>query len=256
MLSQTRKNLVFTLEISATSIPLNILEEILLIQDGNPIRILASNNNLGLPFAQMFALSASKMNCVEKLDISENNFTDHGCALVIEGLCNNSSVIELNISHNFQETSTKNRENLIHQLDLLSTSICPLEVLQMRGAQMGKLKESVTPFFYSLRHNTTITYLDVSGHSFGDKGAIAMSRVLQQNFTMNTVVYDNNDIGPVGLLNLADAVKKNQHLKVLPTPFMDVTQIINEELKVESDRKYMCNLLEGMSTALSARVNV
>ena len=63
-------------------------------------------------------------------------------------------------------------------------------------------------FLYCIGTNSKLTEIDISGHGFGDRGAIALARVLQRNKTLVSVYLDNNEVERLGLLNLADAVYK------------------------------------------------
>jgi hypothetical protein len=93
----------------------------------------------------------------------------------------------------------------------------------------AQLKADIVPFLYALGNNTSITYLDISNHQMGNKGAIALSRALQQNQSLASVLYDGNLTGLLGFINLKNALKLNFSLKQFPLPVYDIGAIPKSE---------------------------
>lgn len=75
----------------------------------------------------------------------------------------------------------------------------------------------------------TLTTLDMSGHGFGDAGAIALSRLIQQSHSLTAVEYDDNNITIVGLANIASVLGSHSHnIRNMPVPMMDVSKLLQE----------------------------
>eukprot|EP01125_Pyxidicula_operculata_P002718 TRINITY_DN1255_c0_g3_i2.p1 TRINITY_DN1255_c0_g3~~TRINITY_DN1255_c0_g3_i2.p1 ORF type:complete len:1138 (-),score=266.57 TRINITY_DN1255_c0_g3_i2:229-3642(-) len=246
----------FKLNISYTSIPDSVLIKILMLQVGSA-SIIATNNNLGFNGAKAISEVASKTTCVKKLDLSDNEFTDHGVALIVEALCNNENIEHINLNHNFQPTSEKYRTKCVDKLCLLATSICKVKVLRIRGNAQGRLKDGLNRFFYALGNNDSITKLDISGHGFGDVGAIIFSRILQQSKKLNSVRFDENMIGLIGLKNLSNAITHNsKQLKNLLLPYMDITRLLNESTRAEDKQSITKIVMQIQKDLVSDEQNV
>jgi len=211
---------------------------------------IAHNNNLGKEGAIKIGEIASKIVSVEKLHLADNGFLDQGMTSLLEGLSNNSSVSWLDVSNNLQ-CSEKQIPQIYKDFKLLLNSICPLEVLHLRGGTAGKLRD-INQLLYCVGTNTTLTEIDISGHEFGDRGAIALARVLQQNNTLVSVYLDNNNVERLGLLNLADAVTKAKSLREMPIPFADVARAMFQ-MPTLKDKIEFGNVLAKLERELSSR---
>ena len=70
-------------------------------------------------------------------------------------------------------------------------------------------------------NNTTLTVLNMSENSVGERGALAMAKMLKHNTTLEEVhmhdamIYVVNPIGVVGAMALVESLAVNQHLKKL-----------------------------------------
>lgn len=143
-----------------------------------------------------------------------------------------------------------------------------LLVLIVRGGSGRKIGPSIESFLYALAENSTCTELDVSGNGFGDtvraccafsatcfsscQGAIALARVLQQNQVLQSVFYDDNQIGTIGLLNVADAVSLNKNMRIMPMPFSDVAALL-AGMKDAGEKETLSKVLTKMERDLSSR---
>lgn len=87
-------------------------------------------------------------------------------------------------------------------IQLINKTSCPLESLQLAGGPNSRLKEKIVPFISALGLNKRISEIDVSGHSFGDKGAITLAKTLEINHVITSIQWDDNNTGITGLANI------------------------------------------------------
>lgn len=85
---------------------------------------------------------------------------------------------------------------------LINKTSCPLESLHIAGTTHNRLKEKIVPFISALAFNKRITEVDISGHGFGDKGAISLAKTLEVNHVLSSVQWDDNGTGLIGLANI------------------------------------------------------
>eukprot|EP01127_Copromyxa_protea_P013270 TRINITY_DN3557_c0_g1_i2.p1 TRINITY_DN3557_c0_g1~~TRINITY_DN3557_c0_g1_i2.p1 ORF type:complete len:948 (+),score=149.59 TRINITY_DN3557_c0_g1_i2:198-3041(+) len=219
-LSNTQHN-IRDVNISGTNIPPATLAEILSIKEGS-FAIEASCNNLGKSGALKICEAIPRIKAVDTLGLADNAMTDVGLVAVIEALCNCSAVARIDLSDNFEN----NNDLIIAKLAVLVQSICPLEAIIVNSTgNHGKFKD-LNKFLYAIGNNNNITELHISGHGVGDRGAIALARVLQQNLSLTAVHFDGNNIGELGLRNVADAVPRAKSLREMPMPFADIARIM------------------------------
>lgn len=70
--------------------------------------------------------------------------------------------------------------------------------LHLNMSKATPLKSDLIPFIDALASNTTIVELDISGNQMGNKGAIALAKVLQNNHTLTRLFWDDNQTGYLG----------------------------------------------------------
>ena len=239
------------LNISNTSIPLPILKDIMLkLNQECSISINASNNNLGLAGAQLIGSIGAQITTIHGLDLSDNNFGDEGLTIIFEGLFNCLSLTMLNINRNFSkpEVSSKVREKMVQALiQLVNQTSCPLESIHLAASSSNRLKTAVVPFIQALSSNTTLTEVDISGHGFGDRGALALARTLDINHVLTSVLWDDNNTGIIGLANIRDSISTNQNLKSMPLPWRDIVRVMNQDT---TDKAILSGLLDKMTQSL------
>lgn len=237
------------LNISSTQIPVQTLKDILLkLNQDTTIVINASNNGLGLAGAQMLGSIGSQINNVHGIDISDNDFGDEGLRLIFEGFYNCSALMSLNVSRNFSKEAAKPRDKMIQSLiQLVNQTSCPLESIHLAASSSNRLKTALVPFIQALGTNTRLTELDISGHGFGDKGAIALAKTLEINHVLTKVLWDDNQSGIIGLANIRDSISTNQNLKSMPLPWRDIVRVMNAD---GTDKNVLSSLLDKMTQNL------
>jgi len=106
---------------------------------------------------------------------------------------------------NFEPGKTsKYRDPFMNKLiDFINNTECKIEYLSLSGRGKHGIGRDIIPFIQSLLQNSTITELDISGHGFGDAGAIWVSKVIQQNKTLKSLKLDENKVSPLGFRSLA-----------------------------------------------------
>jgi hypothetical protein len=100
--------------------------------------------------------------------------------------------------------------------------------LNVSGGKDSRLRETIVPFLAAVGANTRITELDITGHGFGNRGAIALSKALGINHVLQSVYYDDNNIGILGVGNICDGIQSNHVVKNFPLPWHDVTSLYND----------------------------
>jgi len=239
------------LNVANTSIPVPVLKDIVLkLNQECSISINASNNNLGLAGAQLIGSIGAQITTIHGLDLSDNNFGDEGLTLIFEGFFNCISLTMLNISRNFSkpEVSSRVRDKMVQALiQLINQTSCPLESIHLAAASHSKLKTSLVPFIQALGLNTTLTEVDISGHGFGDKGAIALAKTLEINHVLTSILWDDNNSGIIGLANIKDSISTNQNLKSMPLPWRDIVRVMNQDT---TDKTLLSGLLDKMTQSL------
>jgi len=190
---------------------------------------------------------------VTHLDLSDTDIGDDGVFYLAEGLTLNKTLQTLKINGSFRTDSKRPRHETVRALAKLIISDCPITTLEMAGGPKAtqQLGRSIIPFFQQLMHNSSLTNLDVSGHSFGSAGAKSLSKVVQLNATLTRIVYDMNDIGLMGLSAIAEGVAYNSTLEVFPLPVLDITSILSSDHSAETQRKVQ-SVCETLQLALSS----
>eukprot|EP01105_Mastigella_eilhardi_P024275 TRINITY_DN6307_c0_g1_i1.p1 TRINITY_DN6307_c0_g1~~TRINITY_DN6307_c0_g1_i1.p1 ORF type:complete len:1080 (+),score=357.09 TRINITY_DN6307_c0_g1_i1:23-3262(+) len=216
------------LNLSGTIAAPAVLQDILQAcpKDGN-LMLNLSGNILGAAYFQALNTLVPKLSSVTTLDLSDTELGDDGVFALVEGLLLNTNLMRLNINGCFNKT-TKQRSDVIRVLCKLIASDCPIETLNMAGGSKAaqQLSKSILPFIQALATNTTLTEIDLSGHLFGNNGAIALAKILQLNTTLNTIFWDDNQTNLIGLTAVNHALKINETVRCMPLPVNDLALLL------------------------------
>ena len=222
------------LNISSTGVSPECFRDILASVGQNvyleDITLRARSNAFGERGGTVFAPALAGLSNLRSLDISANDLGDEGVAAVASALakgCPHLSYLDLseNLSARAKRPSQKAVKALI---DLLSAAdACPVTCLQLRGSRAAQpIIEDILSLIYAVGVNETLEELNLSGNGLGNKGAVALSKMLQTNRALHTLVWDGNATGPQGFQAFAIGLERNKTLKSMPLPVDDIAAVI------------------------------
>eukprot|EP01117_Protostelium_nocturnum_P007037 TRINITY_DN2522_c0_g1_i1.p1 TRINITY_DN2522_c0_g1~~TRINITY_DN2522_c0_g1_i1.p1 ORF type:complete len:980 (+),score=425.95 TRINITY_DN2522_c0_g1_i1:440-2941(+) len=227
------------LNMSNTTLLPDFLKDILTAISGNPylkeLRVNFGENKLGVAGARVFVSVVDKLRHVVALDLHDNEFGDEGVAIVAQGLTNNNCIKHLNLDANFKTRSKDKGKHTIETLSsLIASENSALESLSVAGGAKSELRVDILPFLYNLGTNTSLKFLDVSGHLIGNKGASALGKALQTNEVLETLKWDGNTTTAAGFATFIVGLKRNFTLKNMPLPISDIAAALkgNEAAEV------------------------
>eukprot|EP01107_Rhizomastix_libera_P014910 TRINITY_DN50_c0_g2_i2.p1 TRINITY_DN50_c0_g2~~TRINITY_DN50_c0_g2_i2.p1 ORF type:complete len:906 (-),score=256.34 TRINITY_DN50_c0_g2_i2:381-3098(-) len=178
---------------------------------------------------------------VDSIDFSETELGDDGVISVLEGLLLNKSISNVSFDYCWGKPSSKPREQLVVLLSKLASQdcSCPIDSLSIRARQksnqpLGKL---LIPFLRSLSNPSKLIRLNITGQNIGNAGAIVMGRTLLVNNELVELYMDENSLGLPGFTALADALKFNRSLKVLPLPLVDASACLTTATAAQTQFK-------------------
>jgi len=188
-----------------------------------------AGNKLGLLGAkQISALGASAPNIVS-INVADNDFTDEGLSVVCQALSNSMSLKSIDLSRNYSPKPGKGRGQMIEDLISLINSECPLENLRLRGSKNSCLKTDLLSFIDGVGTNDTLLYLDISSQQIGNKGAMALGKMLQTNRKLKNLIWEDNGTTLFGFSAVATGLERNRYLKEMPIPIIDITNSMTKQ---------------------------
>ncbi|KAK3085253.1 hypothetical protein FSP39_000718 [Pinctada imbricata] len=215
------------LDLSSCRLPPEALKELLLGIASNinlkNLDLDLSNNDLQMPGAAILGDSLSNITSVTSLDVSNNGF-EQSLEKFLDAMKANSSVKHLAIGQNFSKV--KNPPMVLESVvNLIQDENSTIESLSLADS---KLKNHLSVVINALGSNTTLTEIDISGNSVGDLGARMLSKALQINNKLRSILWDRNNVGPQGFEDVANALKKNFTVKKMPSPLTDIGKVLEE----------------------------
>jgi len=209
-------------------------EMVLIIEaiGGNPylqsFELSIAKNKLGVLAAKQLSVFNSAPN-IAYLNISDNDFSDEAMSSVCQILSKSTSLTTLDISCNFSQKPSKVREQAIEDLNDLIASECPLERLIFQGNKATALKNDLLPLIDAIGTNDSLLSLDISGHQLGNKGAMAIGKMLQTNRKLKHLIFEENGTTLFGFNALANGLERNKFLKEMPMPIIDIASALKSE---------------------------
>ncbi|WAR11979.1 CARL1-like protein, partial [Mya arenaria] len=100
----------------------------------------------------------------------------------------------------------------------------------------SKLKDSMNMIINALGSNMSLTEIDISGNQMGDLGARMLSKALQINNKLRTIVWDKNNTTCLGFEDVALALEKSYTLHKMPIERL--LQRNHSPQKYSSDQAY------------------
>eukprot|EP01114_Cavostelium_apophysatum_P018519 TRINITY_DN5745_c0_g1_i2.p1 TRINITY_DN5745_c0_g1~~TRINITY_DN5745_c0_g1_i2.p1 ORF type:complete len:780 (+),score=203.59 TRINITY_DN5745_c0_g1_i2:20-2359(+) len=163
------------------------------------------------------------------LDLSETGMADTGLGALTESLKILPSLKYLSLNRNF-EKATKQRHDIVSAFVsyLNDTTRCNLETLHFQGYR-SPFKSELVPLIFGLMANKKLKHIDVSGHSVGNSLALAFSKVLQVNDTLESVTWDDNQITFAGYTMFRSGLQRNESLVSMVIPTNDLANSMSKE---------------------------
>ncbi|XP_063439166.1 F-actin-uncapping protein LRRC16A-like isoform X2 [Mytilus trossulus] len=211
------------LDMSSCKIPVDALKELMLGISSNMHLTNLQLNVAGNDFQQSGSMNIestiANIHNIASLDISNNNL-DQGLATLLPWIKTNKSLKRLSIGRNFEHVKQKQLPTVLDGIvQLIQDEDCDLESLSLADS---KLKHHISLVINALGSNGSLTELDISGNQFGDFGARMLSKALQINNKLKTIIWDKNGVTSQGFEDVADALEKNFTMKKMPTPVNDM----------------------------------
>eukprot|EP01129_Flabellula_baltica_P009977 TRINITY_DN4161_c0_g1_i1.p1 TRINITY_DN4161_c0_g1~~TRINITY_DN4161_c0_g1_i1.p1 ORF type:complete len:1000 (+),score=204.15 TRINITY_DN4161_c0_g1_i1:24-3002(+) len=186
-----------------------------------------SNIGLNIDFLMNLFASHSK---ITALDISNNEMGEAAFQELFthlnESMC---AITELNISGCL--VTKKNKiSGALGYLSTYLNKFSSVRKLVIKGTGKSEFHEEILPFIYSLEDNHMLEYLDISGHKVGYQLSECLRRVLQQNSTLSSLAFDENDIPHEGFKQIQIGISKNYSLTSFSIPILNISNIIKDYL--------------------------
>ncbi|XP_059769907.1 capping protein, Arp2/3 and myosin-I linker protein 3 isoform X9 [Balaenoptera ricei] len=212
------------INLSATRLPLEALRALL---QGLSLNSHLSDLHLDLSSCELRSAGAQALQeqlwavtCVGSLDLSDNGF-DSDLLTLVPALGKNKSLKHLFLGKNFN-VKAKTLEEILHKLvQLIQEEDCSLQSLSVADSRL-KLRTSI--LINALGSNTCLAKVDLSGNGMEDIGAKMLSKALQINSSLRTILWDRNNTSALGFLDIARALESNHTLRFMSFPVSDISQ--------------------------------
>ncbi|XP_053451131.1 capping protein, Arp2/3 and myosin-I linker protein 3 isoform X4 [Nycticebus coucang] len=210
--------------LSATKLPLEALRALLQGLSFNShlsdLHLDLSSCELRSAGAQALQEQLGAVTCVGSLDLSDNGF-DSDLLTLVPALGKNKSLKHLFLGKNFN-VKAKTLEEILHKLvQLIQEEDCSLQSLSVADSRL-KLRTSI--LINALGSNTCLAKVDLSGNGMEDIGAKMLSKALQINSSLRTILWDRNNTSALGFLDIARALESNHTLRFMSFPVSDISQ--------------------------------
>ncbi|XP_021099527.1 capping protein, Arp2/3 and myosin-I linker protein 3 isoform X3 [Heterocephalus glaber] len=212
------------INLSATRLPLEALRALLqglsLNSHLSDLHLDLSSCELRSAGAQALQEQLGSVTCVGSLDLSDNGF-DSDLLTLVPALGKNKSLKHLFLGKNFN-VKAKTLEEILHKLvQLIQEEDCSLQSLSVADSRL-KLRTSI--LINALGSNTCLAKVDLSGNGMEDIGAKMLSKALQINSSLRTILWDRNNTSALGFLDIARALESNHTLRFMSFPVSDISQ--------------------------------
>ncbi|XP_078608034.1 F-actin-uncapping protein LRRC16A-like isoform X2 [Branchiostoma floridae x Branchiostoma japonicum] len=213
--------------LSGTRLPPDAVKSLFLGLSGNfvlrDVHVDLSSCELKKTGGEMLESTIANVPCISSLDISDNGFDEH-METMLSWIGQNKAIRHLNISRNFSGIRPRHLPRVLEAVKrLIQEDNSSIDSLCLADS---KLKENLIPILNVLGSNNSLTSLDISGNGMGDFGARMLSKALQINSKLRTVMLDKNGITARGFQDLGAALEKNHTLQNMPTPVSDASQAL------------------------------
>ncbi|XP_045440730.1 capping protein, Arp2/3 and myosin-I linker protein 3 isoform X2 [Pipistrellus kuhlii] len=146
---------------------------------------------------------------------------DSDLLTLVPALGKNKSLKHLFLGKNFN-VKAKTLEEILHKLvQMIQEEDCSLQSLSVADSRL-KLRTSI--LINALGSNTCLAKVDLSGNGMEDIGAKMLSKALQINSSLRTILWDRNNTSALGFLDVARALESNHTLRFMSFPVSDISQ--------------------------------
>ncbi|XP_052815297.1 F-actin-uncapping protein LRRC16A-like isoform X8 [Mya arenaria] len=146
---------------------------------------------------------------------------------IFDSLGQNSTIRYLSLGQMYSAVKPKNMKVVMEKLvDILQAENSVVESLSLADS---KLKDSMNMIINALGSNMSLTEIDISGNQMGDLGARMLSKALQINNKLRTIVWDKNNTTCLGFEDVALALEKSYTLHKMPVPVYDASVALRSE---------------------------
>eukprot|EP01105_Mastigella_eilhardi_P014991 TRINITY_DN3406_c0_g1_i1.p1 TRINITY_DN3406_c0_g1~~TRINITY_DN3406_c0_g1_i1.p1 ORF type:complete len:832 (-),score=196.42 TRINITY_DN3406_c0_g1_i1:597-3068(-) len=184
-----------------------------------PVALCLADNSLGAEGGVALARACLSLKNIHHLDIDNCKLKAKNLMEILRSLMNASCLNSLSMSYNVD--SEKDSKELMDTLvDVLNAnkSITALKFASRRP----DLQRSIVRLLDYVGSNDSLTYLDISGHQFGDVGAGALSQSLSKNATLTELQIDDNAITSTGYLAMLYCLQENETMQHMRYPQADL----------------------------------
>uniref|UniRef100_A0A8C7JRB6 Capping protein regulator and myosin 1 linker 3 n=1 Tax=Oncorhynchus kisutch TaxID=8019 RepID=A0A8C7JRB6_ONCKI len=210
--------------LSSMKLPLDTLRALFLGLSSNPhitdLHLDISGCELRSAGAGVLQELFPRVACIGTLDISDNGL-DGDLLGVIPAFSRHPSLKHLLLGKNFNIKGRVLHDILQKLVQLVQDEECALQSLSLADS---RLRSRGTVMVNALGSNACLRKVDLSGNSLEDAGAKMLSKALQINTTLRSVMWDRNNTTATGFQDVARGLEHNFTLQYMPIPLSDVTQ--------------------------------
>ncbi|EFA86011.1 hypothetical protein PPL_01244 [Heterostelium album PN500] len=164
-------------------------------------------------------VSESAIQHLRYLDIGGNKLESEG----------SSAISNFLVKSKRSKTRSTAIESIINLIEKKSRTYNAIKTLVLQGGSKSQLKGDLLPIICSLFYNSTLKELDISGHSIGDVGAAALGKLLQSNFALEKLEWDDNSTTLYGLNLFKVGLSRNNTLSNMPIPMRDIAAHVKSD---------------------------
>ncbi|KAH3761427.1 F-actin-uncapping protein LRRC16A [Pelomyxa schiedti] len=178
-----------------------------------------SSNNLSFEGSIALSRACPTLSNIAHLNIENNRLRGKGVIDVLGAMAKNTTLKSLFIGNNTD--SDKDAKELVTVfVDFLKShpTVCAIGF----GNKRVDLSRYISMLLQHFASSKSLTYADVSGHSFGDQGASILGHALCRNQSITELDFDGNGITPTGWMALSMHVQENDTLQHISQNTLDL----------------------------------
>ena len=152
------------------------------------------------------------------LKLQDCHISTKGAVELAAGLCKNTTLTNLNLSHNPIGADVEGVTAVAKLLEELcgDHSKFTLTQLVLRNCHIGG--QGARELAAALCKNSTLKHLNLNHNHIGVEGASSISDMLQHNTSLEVLHLRNESVGEEGVQQIVDSLKHNQTLRELYLP--------------------------------------